>query len=144
MHLKMSSGKWQPSCLGLNVLTLEVRWDFAGFQWPFWIISLLCKCVLELSKANKIWKKPYLTVQSLPHYACWWPSTVSDDQVWVPFMNMQSALQGSRSWMSIKCCSTGANKGSIWGLRARLQYLQCISNGDWRYCSLSLGHCVIV
>ena len=23
MHLKMSSGKWQPSCLGLNVLMLQ-------------------------------------------------------------------------------------------------------------------------
>ena len=24
MHLKMSSGKWRPSCLGLNVLTTEI------------------------------------------------------------------------------------------------------------------------
>ena len=25
MHLKMSSGKWQPFCLGLNVLITEVH-----------------------------------------------------------------------------------------------------------------------
>ena len=25
MHLKMSSGKWRPSCLGLNVLTKTIR-----------------------------------------------------------------------------------------------------------------------
>ena len=25
MHLKMSSGKWRPSCLGLNVLTVQIR-----------------------------------------------------------------------------------------------------------------------
>ena len=31
MHLKMSSGKWQPSCLGLNVLTPSVHmWAVGG------------------------------------------------------------------------------------------------------------------
>ena len=30
MHLKMSSGKWRPFCLGLNVLTLEYHWEEMG------------------------------------------------------------------------------------------------------------------
>ena len=32
MHLKMSSGKWQPFCLGLNVLT-AYNWHKQDFQW---------------------------------------------------------------------------------------------------------------
>ena len=32
MHMKMSSGKWRPFCLGLNVLTLQLM-DVALVQW---------------------------------------------------------------------------------------------------------------
>ena len=34
MHLKMSSGKWRPSCLGFNALTLTVLWPeyFVGMD----------------------------------------------------------------------------------------------------------------
>ena len=40
MHLKMSSGKWRPSCLGLNVLNLsdDVLHEFLHNIW--WIASL--------------------------------------------------------------------------------------------------------
>ena len=34
MHLKMSSGKWRPFCLGLNVLTLEEMWYILRSHWP--------------------------------------------------------------------------------------------------------------
>ena len=36
MHLKMSSGEWRPSCLGLNVLTRIFEHGFwlAGSNWP--------------------------------------------------------------------------------------------------------------
>ena len=36
MHLEMSSGKWQPSCLGLNVLN-----DINGCYWVFFIVKSL-------------------------------------------------------------------------------------------------------
>ena len=35
MHLKMSSGKWRPSCLGLNVLMLGIYWCQSA--WKSWI-----------------------------------------------------------------------------------------------------------
>ena len=40
MHLKMSSGKWRPSCLGLNVLILRIwssamTWKRSPHYWPF-------------------------------------------------------------------------------------------------------------
>ena len=35
MHLKMSSGKWRPFCLGLNMLTLDVPRDDVGSRRPF-------------------------------------------------------------------------------------------------------------
>ena len=40
MHLKMSSGKWRPSCLGLNVLTACFRWQ----QRKHWSYALLALC----------------------------------------------------------------------------------------------------
>ena len=39
MHLKMSSGKWRPFCLGLNVLTvphLHGPWSHASDRWHTW------------------------------------------------------------------------------------------------------------
>ena len=37
MHMKMSSGKWRPSCLGLNVLMRRHHWfryiDFLPYRW---------------------------------------------------------------------------------------------------------------
>ena len=33
MHLKLSSGKWRPSCLGLNVLTTHTRSRSTGQRW---------------------------------------------------------------------------------------------------------------
>ena len=30
MHLKMSSGKWRPFCLGLNVLIIEAKWGISA------------------------------------------------------------------------------------------------------------------
>ena len=38
IHFKISSGKWRPFCLGLNVLTVEVR-DFMRSCWAFWTTS---------------------------------------------------------------------------------------------------------
>ena len=41
MHLKMSSGKWRPFCLGLNVLKLihahddVIKWKHFPRNWPF-------------------------------------------------------------------------------------------------------------
>ena len=32
IHFKMSSGKWQPSCLGLNVLTWHLTHNFLGLH----------------------------------------------------------------------------------------------------------------
>ena len=47
MHLKMSSGKWRPFCLGLNVLMLQTR------------------VVLE----------PEYFGQTRPIHGCWWPGS---------------------------------------------------------------------
>ena len=37
MHLKMSSGKWQPSCLGLNVLKKPVTYAFNSVADSPWV-----------------------------------------------------------------------------------------------------------
>ena len=43
MHLKMSSGKWQPSCLGLSVLIMSKLLKFVIFMWTlhaiFWVYA---------------------------------------------------------------------------------------------------------
>ena len=34
MHLKMSSGKWRPFCLGVNVLKIKNQWERSGCRQP--------------------------------------------------------------------------------------------------------------
>ena len=36
IHMKMSSGKWRPFCLGLNVLILTHITDWLWLQWPWY------------------------------------------------------------------------------------------------------------
>ena len=43
MHLKMSSGKWQSFCLGLNVLMNLV---ISGSDKACWVVAPLCKSVM--------------------------------------------------------------------------------------------------
>ena len=40
MHLKMSSAKWRPFCLGLNVLTLIPVWIIDYIHYKLWVQSL--------------------------------------------------------------------------------------------------------
>ena len=41
MYLKMSSGKWQPFCLGLNVLTYHITTPLCYFIcWYHWLINV--------------------------------------------------------------------------------------------------------
>ena len=57
MHLKMSSAKWRPFCLCLNMVTREVPRDFAAFRQPFWMTLLIRKDIAESAKASETWKK---------------------------------------------------------------------------------------
>ena len=55
MYLKMSSGKWQPFCLGLNVLSLCCHW----LNQAWW-------CIFEYASMNWViidWSKSLLYVQ---------------------------------------------------------------------------------
>ena len=56
IHLKMSSGKWRPFCLGLNVL----RWDRMSVMShqindDFTIYSTVSSCVHKHIKAQRYW-----------------------------------------------------------------------------------------
>ena len=46
MHLKMSSAKWRPYCLGLNVLTHNSAEAVVCYKWVYMIRSQCCKCAL--------------------------------------------------------------------------------------------------
>ena len=48
MHLKMSSGKWWPFCLGLNVLSAYVMW----YRRSFWFTSNMHNSALRLTIAR--------------------------------------------------------------------------------------------
>ena len=62
MHLKLSSAKWRPFCLGLNVLTPEVLWYQMGSnqQWIMWCDLWKCIKIRIMRNLNKqiwgIWK----------------------------------------------------------------------------------------
>ena len=55
MHLKMSSGKWQPFCLGLNVLTLLVLWPEYSRK-PRSILWLLMPLALSIVRSSAVLK----------------------------------------------------------------------------------------
>ena len=59
MHLKMSSGKWRPSCLGLNVLRPLTRWGLVmpyGIRIVVNIGSACCQCWLVIREV--LWHSP--------------------------------------------------------------------------------------
>ena len=53
MHLKMSSGKWRPFCLGLNVLTCEQATSHYLKHWMPSVLTYMCVTWLQ-------WGKGYL------------------------------------------------------------------------------------
>ena len=63
MHLKMSSGKWRPFCLGLNVLNLSMSYNIQlanTWQWHWqWNYAMSVinrqKCVLTAQLRTYIW-----------------------------------------------------------------------------------------
>ena len=62
MHLKMSSGKWRPFCVGLNVLTFTMRLlAYFGPTWPMsWLLMALPP---QVSRSLTKWYK-YMSLVS--------------------------------------------------------------------------------
>ena len=68
MQVKMSSAKWRPSCLGLNVLT--------GNNLP----GLLCICTIALLAGIKSGMIPWPSNRTWEPF-CWWLSTWASCQI---------------------------------------------------------------
>ena len=74
MHLKMSSGKWRPFCLGLNVLSLSFLWVSV-----FWLI-LVAPSASVLTMHDNIMPK-YLT-----HWCRYKMDAISHTTFSIPFL----------------------------------------------------------
>ena len=88
MHFKMSSGKWRPSCLGLNELNYwgQVTYICIRKQGHRSSVVQIMACHLGLL--------PFLTwISNYIHYKVW-------DQITYPFINFNSANIEVKEWIS--------------------------------------------
>ena len=70
MHLKMSSGKWRPPCLGLNVLTPTLRViqddrDDRCLKWHQQLAVLVVNCGISITIVVEI---PHFTIEAVNYY----------------------------------------------------------------------------
>ena len=69
MHLKMSSGKWRPFCVSLNVLTSHVRGTWCG-----WWLILLCCVIMHcdlMGEMSSPWSSPWARDQFMWTIKLW-------------------------------------------------------------------------
>ena len=58
MHLKISSAKWRPFCLGLNVLTCLTTYKPQGWVFTDWLLGPLLLTWLNFNPSMDIWLHP--------------------------------------------------------------------------------------
>ena len=68
MHLKMSSAKWRPSCLGLNMLN-RYKWkvSICVHTWFSFMLKFLCCEIYYVSIINPLWLSDAIWPQRSPY-----------------------------------------------------------------------------